>query len=497
MLGIGISPFFTKGKPGSSFDADAQLFMATLGIPNNGTVYYAGTGQERTGAQLWTVVNNFVLECKGTGVVNQTIDFWSKLKAFHPFIGGTAPAHKWNLKNPLDTDGAYRLTFAGGWTHSSTGATPNGSNAYADTHLSPSVSFTASNANFGRYNGSSSNSGVELGVANAGNSATWACFTNYGGTTAYNTVNAYGVSVADNVGLGLYCTNRNSGNITNGFRNGIQVDTGTETAAVLTDSFYYGAMNQGGSASFFDVKQIRCGHFMDGLTNAENLVWYNIIQAMQVALGRPSQIAVFYGDSVTAGVGATTSNLRWSSLVCAYKGWQEVNNGIAGTTLQSAVPVDVIAATNMYDRRTTIPTYNSTLHSALFISYGINDCGLNFATYSVANFTTQLTAIVNHANATKGWPMDKIVIQCSTFVNPAAWNFYEAYGVLIDADTTRFVSIQTAAYGVALLLGNIFLNPYQTMIDNGGLTLLNDDRHPNDAGYLVIKNYMTPLITSL
>lgn len=64
---------------------------------------------------------------------------WSKMKAIYPFIGGTATTHKWNLKDPQDTDAAYRLLFSGGWTHSGTGALPNGTNAYANTYFSTSA----------------------------------------------------------------------------------------------------------------------------------------------------------------------------------------------------------------------------------------------------------------------------------------------------------------------------------------------------------------------
>ena len=63
------------------------------------------------------------------------------MKAIYPFVGGTASSHKWNLKNPLDTDAAFRLVFSGGLTHSSTGIKGNGTNGYFDTFLNPSTVF--------------------------------------------------------------------------------------------------------------------------------------------------------------------------------------------------------------------------------------------------------------------------------------------------------------------------------------------------------------------
>ena len=43
---------------------------------------------------------------------------WNKMNAIYPFVGGSATTHKFNLKNPADTNAAFRLSFTGGWTHS-------------------------------------------------------------------------------------------------------------------------------------------------------------------------------------------------------------------------------------------------------------------------------------------------------------------------------------------------------------------------------------------
>ena len=64
-----------------------------------------------------------------------TYGLTSKMKALYPFVGGTASKHKFNFMDARDLDAAYRLTFFGGGTHSSTGYQPNGTNAYANTNL--------------------------------------------------------------------------------------------------------------------------------------------------------------------------------------------------------------------------------------------------------------------------------------------------------------------------------------------------------------------------
>jgi hypothetical protein len=99
----------------NAVDADAQAFITAAGITNL-----------TQAAAVNTLVNDL-----------KTYGLWTKMKALYPMVGGTATSHKFNLKDPRDLDAAYRLVFNGGWTHDSTGATPNGINAYADTNLLP------------------------------------------------------------------------------------------------------------------------------------------------------------------------------------------------------------------------------------------------------------------------------------------------------------------------------------------------------------------------
>ena len=77
-------------------------------------------------------INTFYSGLKTDGV-------YSKINAMYLPLWSSATANKWNLINPVDTNGGYRLTFSTGWTHASTGMTPNGTSAYADTFLSTSV----------------------------------------------------------------------------------------------------------------------------------------------------------------------------------------------------------------------------------------------------------------------------------------------------------------------------------------------------------------------
>jgi hypothetical protein len=61
---------------------------------------------------------------------------YDKLQAFYPMIGSNSSGCKFNGKNPVDSDEAFRLVFNGGWTFGASGSTSNGTNAFADTFLS-------------------------------------------------------------------------------------------------------------------------------------------------------------------------------------------------------------------------------------------------------------------------------------------------------------------------------------------------------------------------
>jgi hypothetical protein len=85
-------------------DADAFAFVEAAGV---------------TGETQQSAINNLVTGLKANSI-------WDKMIAIYPFIGGTAFSHKYNLKNPADTNSAYRILFSGGVIHSSKGVIFNG-----------------------------------------------------------------------------------------------------------------------------------------------------------------------------------------------------------------------------------------------------------------------------------------------------------------------------------------------------------------------------------
>lgn len=175
----------------TSYDADAQLFFNAE----------AAAGVTLTTTEM-DAVNQWVVDAKAIGI-------WTKFKAIYPFVGSTATSQKFNLKNPLDTNAAFRLSFIGGGTHSSNGYLPNGVNAWADTFLTPSTTLTLNSQHISYYSRTNSNgTEVEMGCNNNGNSPNTLLEIRTAGTTYVSlAANGYTTYVDAN-SLGFYMGNR-------------------------------------------------------------------------------------------------------------------------------------------------------------------------------------------------------------------------------------------------------------------------------------------------
>lgn len=271
---------FLNSTGGSAFDPDAQAFITASGI---------------TDPTQQTAINSLVLGLKSNGL-------WTKMNAIYPFVGGTSSTHKWNLKDPRDLDAAYRLVFSGGWTHSSTGAKPNGVNAYANTYLIPSAVLNyASLSYYSRTNtaeiGTGDSNGIVVGVRsdnttvnNALNLRIKSNPTNNNDFFYSRTGSAANTSVrvVNSNGLGLF-SGALDASTSKIYRNGVNL-TGTVTTFVRNTpnlSIYIGALNNKGfGGSEYSLKESAFAHIGDTLDATEMANLYTVVQAFQTTLGR-------------------------------------------------------------------------------------------------------------------------------------------------------------------------------------------------------------------
>jgi hypothetical protein len=265
----GLLTQWTFGSVG--LDADAAAFITATGI---------------TDPIIVSAINTLVISMRGNGT-------WAKMIAVYPFVGGTATTHKFNLRNPADTNAAFRLNFVGGWTHSSTGALPNGTNAYADTFLNTSTNLTKTSAHFSNYIRTNSNAGSPYDI---GNSSNLGASTNPSSLiTRYNDGRAY-VVIADQSFSNFVSTTDSRGFTSGGtngsstqklFKNGSIVATGTQGAGSLANfSLYIGANNSAGTAALFSNKQTAFISIGIGLSDTEAATLYTDVQIFQTTLSR-------------------------------------------------------------------------------------------------------------------------------------------------------------------------------------------------------------------
>jgi hypothetical protein len=266
----------------SADDSDAQSFVAAASIID---------------ATQITAINTLVTALKTAGI-------WTKLKAIYPFVGGNANSHKFNLKDPRDTDAAYRLVFNGGWTHTSTGALPNGSNGYANTFFVPSNNFPISqyDAHISLY----SRTNIEapttnwlsgsIGVDDDYNSAAYFVLNVNSKTTRIVQGRTLGNQWATYSGplddsRGFFMINKQSNTSLKLTKNSNLLASNTTLSTAQyrpAQNFYIGAVN--GSQSYsglnYDNKEYSLISIGNGLTDAESAAFYTAVQAFQTSLGR-------------------------------------------------------------------------------------------------------------------------------------------------------------------------------------------------------------------
>jgi hypothetical protein len=246
---------------GLTTDADAQAFITAAAI---------------TDATQQSAIDTLVKGLKTDGI-------WTKMKAIYPFVGGTASTHKWNLKDPRDLDAAFRLVFNGGWTHSSTGATPNGTNGYANTYYNPSLYGQLNSAHVSYYSRINTNRGDcflgcndglgrhYLGQGNGFSAANSALEGNYN-PSSY---------------AGFHLMKREDSAQTKQLYNG---SVNTTTIAVTTGrpniNMFLSARNSAGNPLNYNVLQTAFSTIGDGLTDTEAANLYTRVQAFQTSLSR-------------------------------------------------------------------------------------------------------------------------------------------------------------------------------------------------------------------
>jgi len=280
------SPFGFMGTQagGGGNDPDAQAFINATGI----------SGIEAT------AINTLVLDLKGYSI-------WTKLKVIYPMVGGTATTMKYNLRDPQDTDAAYRIDWVGSnTTFNSDGVTfPANVADYGKTYinLSGSTDFSIETGSIAVYNrGYDPTIGTNAAVIGFRSlaSPTLNCqiFINSG---SFNSISNWQGAGASSVGAlsgnnGLLMTCRTGSTSIENYRNGVLEISNSGSAGALINSvrdiqMLIGAHNRTSTPGavipgFPTSANVAFASVGDGLDNTEGANLYTAVQAFQTTLSR-------------------------------------------------------------------------------------------------------------------------------------------------------------------------------------------------------------------
>lgn len=244
---------------------------------------------ENTGATLdeptRIATNNLYIQLKSASL-------YDKLQAFYPIIGGTAAAHKFNGKNPADTNAAFRLLFLGGWIHSSTGAKPDGITGYANTFYQVDTNGALGDLHIAYYS-RTNNSGAHIEMGAVGNTSSSGSGQLYiapnvlgSNFRAVNTTGNY--SSASNLNTAaFFVSSRTSLSSIEFYRNAAQIISNSGLPNSISNrTIYVGARNNNGVTDAYSTREAAFLSIGAGLTALEVATYYNIVQTFQTALGR-------------------------------------------------------------------------------------------------------------------------------------------------------------------------------------------------------------------
>lgn len=263
--------FWSINKPragGVAPDADSINFVTKV-VNNGGSL----SSTEKT------AIGTLIKKLKDSSL-------WTLMKAVYPMVGASAASCKVNLKDTVN----YNLTFVASPTFASTGVDWNGTTQYATTGLNP-LTVMATNAHISYYSRENVNTAadqIDMGSTDATTSIWVSCYYNASGLTtscARNTSNSV-LLTGTNATAAAFFSTSNTASTGALYKNGVSLTTAALTSTLPNMDIDIGASNRPGSPAFFTNRECAFASIGFGLTAAQSLTLYNIVQAFQTTLSR-------------------------------------------------------------------------------------------------------------------------------------------------------------------------------------------------------------------
>lgn len=257
--------------PLNILDSDVTNFIAANGVTD--TTYINS-------------LNTLVVYLKTNNIYNRIQAWW--------IFFGDASQSKFNFKNPIDSNGAFRLTFNGGGTINNDGFLCNGVNSFANTYFSPSLNQDLNNNGItlicGTNNPSASGDVIELGAYNTGSFLSTLVVKTDNGTltrgSALNDVSLAARSTGIDEARGIFTGSKLVSNINKLYRNSTLIATGGGGGNLPTVSFYIGTMNFSNSPYGYSNQRLQQTIIHEGLNDDEISVLHYGLNIFEDSLGR-------------------------------------------------------------------------------------------------------------------------------------------------------------------------------------------------------------------
>jgi len=194
---------------------------------------------------------------------------------------------------------------------------------------------------------------------------------------------------------------------------------------------------------------------------------------------KPPSFIYFFGDSITQGVGATSNIYRYSTLVSSELSINELNGGLSGSALQESTS-SVEDGINRYEIINSYPR-----DAIIVILYGINDCIKN--TTINADFNGYERDIREIISSIINFKYKNRIFLCSLTPN----SNLNATGISMLNSINQLNKDISEEFNIS------FIDVYQHLEDNGGVTNFPDGTHPNNTGHQLIADVIKSKIMTI
>jgi len=213
------------------------------------------------------------------------VGWWAKFVQVLLFIGGTSATHSVNGKNPSVNDIDFFNDVAG--DHTSGGWFPNGTTSFADINIAPdSLENDMTISVYSRTDNSDSSREM-MGAFQSATQRNDLILRSSGSTFAHNYTTTDRISLAVADSLGEFTSVIRASNDKELYKRGVSIGTDANASGTApTINMFLGALNNIGSAGFFDNRQISNSYVASGLSSAEVLDHSEASQILQTDFSR-------------------------------------------------------------------------------------------------------------------------------------------------------------------------------------------------------------------